>query len=96
MFSSKVILFITFLTIISSKEPNKELIPFNVTHLHKLNRISGYVLTKDKSNVIYVNRQWNEEKGKFRTNLKYFTIDWKRTKELWSNNVKAKQNKTKF
>ena len=26
--------------------------------------------------------------------LKYFTIDWKRTKELWSNNVKAKQNKT--
>ncbi len=74
MFSSKVILFITFLTIISSKEPNKELIPFNVTHLHKLNRISGYVLTKDKSNVIYVNRQWNEERGKFRTNLKYFTI----------------------
>ena len=26
--------------------------------------------------------------------LKYFTIDWKRTKELWSNNIKAKQNKT--
>ena len=26
--------------------------------------------------------------------LKYFTIDWKRTKELWFNNDKAKQNKT--
>ena len=84
MFSSKVILFITFLTIISSIEPNKELIPFNVTHLHKLNRISGYVLTKDKSNVIYVNRQWNEEKGKFTTNLKYFTIETRRNGDLTS------------
>ena len=84
MFSSKVILIITFLTIISSKEPNKELIPFNVTHLHKLNRISGYVLTTDKSNVIYVNRQWNEEQGKFRTNLKYLTIETGKNGDLTS------------
>ena len=84
MFSSKVILIITFLTIISSKEPNKELIPFNVTHLHKLNRISGYVLTTDKSNVIYVNRQWNEENGKFRTNLKYFNLKTGKNGDLTS------------
>ena len=74
MFPSKLILIITFLTIISPKEPNKDLIPFTATHLHKLNRISGYVITTDNLHVVYVNRQWKEETGKFITNLKYINL----------------------
>ena len=75
MLLPRLLLIVNLLIIISSKEPNRDLIPFNATSLHKLNRISGYVLTPNNQYAVFVNRKWDEVSGKFTSNLKYISVN---------------------
>lgn len=75
MLLPRILLIVNLLIIISSKEPNRDLIPFNATSLHKLNRISGYVLTPNNQYAVFVNRKWDEVSGKFTSNLKYISVN---------------------
>lgn len=58
-----------------SKLPNSEVSPITATDVHKMIRISPTVTTPDNKYLLFSARQWDQETGKFYSNIQYAPID---------------------
>ena len=72
---ASLLILICILGLSLSKTPDATLSPLTATDMHKMIRISGTVVSPNKDYVLFTARQWDQETGKFYSNIQYAPIE---------------------
>ena len=72
---TSLLLFLCILGLSLSKLPDSTLSPLTATDMHKMYRISGTVVSPDKLYVLFTARQWDQDTGKFYSNIQFAPSD---------------------